>query len=155
MTEYAPTSVSKWTRPRGYDLWLCELTLHPLSLQYTLVCGALLEFQRYLREECSHTVEVEPREVALYVYGDSQRYIVIPQNAWTPDDHGTISHELHHATHLGLESNGITGTMNCTPTCRVISRNWWCARFLNYPRPVKAGVSDGNDHNRRAVDRGA
>lgn len=102
--------VSRWIKPKGYDLAVCEINSSMFVTSLVLIYGKFDEFKRFVRDRDNYDCDHD-NACAMYVTvkteGEIRNYILIQQNEWRATDYGTICHELHHFTHRALSNIGI------------------------------------------------
>lgn len=104
--------ITRWIKPKGYKVSLCEFKNSTFPINLILVFGDIKEFAKLVKERSDYDVEHVNTAQALFVHvkntvGEMDNYILITKNEWMADDYGTICHELHHFTHQALEQIGI------------------------------------------------
>lgn len=110
--ELREVAITRWMKPKGFKLSICEFSNKMFGLNLILVHGEIKEFSKFIKDKNDYTCEHESAK-ALFVWtknpksNETEHYIVITECDWYADDYGTICHELHHFTHFGLESIGI------------------------------------------------
>lgn len=109
--EMNETVISKWRKPKGYDLAMCELSVHPLKIYVNLVYGNYKIFKKFVKDKNAFDIEYDECTaicVSFKKEGIQWHYILIQKNEWRAEDYGTICHELHHLTHFTIGEKGVT-----------------------------------------------
>lgn len=103
--------IGPWLKPKGFDLYLCDVFNPMFDINLMLCFGSLKEFSRYILEREEYVVESKTA-LAMYVYTNKNdkrsNYLIFTENEWCAKDYGTIAHELHHFTHFALDAIGVT-----------------------------------------------
>lgn len=111
--ELQEVAITRWIKPKGYDLAVCEFANKMFGLNLILSFGSIQESRRLILSKTKYDIG-EESPLALYVWhkdnetGVSTRFLLITENDWTAKDYGTICHELHHFAHNALDTIGVT-----------------------------------------------
>lgn len=109
--EYTETIISKWIKPKGYDLSMTSISIECLRINVQLVFGEYSEFKKFIKDKHSFDIihnDCTAMVVTLNHEDLHWNYILIRENEWKSEHYGTICHELHHLTHFALTDKGIT-----------------------------------------------
>lgn len=102
--------ITKWLKPKGYDLAMTSINSEVFAVTVNLVYGKYDEFKKFIKEK--HGFDTEFKDcVAMCLRiqdnGVTWHYVLIQKNEWYAENYGTICHELHHLTHFVLDDKGI------------------------------------------------
>ncbi len=103
--------VSKWRKPKGYDLSFTDISCPSMKLTLNVMFGKYDEFKRFMKN--MHDFDtVHQACTAMCVMckkdGTAWHYILIQENDWTADHYNTLVHELHHFIHFALDDKGVS-----------------------------------------------
>ncbi len=108
--ENREVTITRWVRPKGYKLAVCEMSCNVFKSSLILCFGKSSEFKKFVKEYADYDCDIENAN-ALYVYtkikDETYNFILIQEFDYRAKDFGTLCHELHHFTHLSLERIGI------------------------------------------------
>lgn len=109
--EMKVTVIGKWHKFTDYNIYACDITNEMFKTNLILCFGDLKDFARLIKDQDEYDVE-HSDALALYCWttknGSRSNYLFFKENNWTAENYGVICHELHHFTHLVLESIGVT-----------------------------------------------
>lgn len=104
--------IGPWYKPKGFDLTFCQLASPMFGFVLNLVYGTYDEWEKFMVKYHDRSKD-NADSLAVYCWAtdpktqENVKYLLITQNTWSAKDYGTICHELHHFTHLALDTIGI------------------------------------------------
>jgi hypothetical protein len=94
--------ISRWVKPKGYDLAICELYNYMFGVGVTVVFGKMDEAKKFVKDRTEYEIEHDNAN-AMFVWAkhenEDKKFLLFTENNWAAEDYGTICHELHHFTH--------------------------------------------------------
>ncbi|MGV8131595.1 MAG: hypothetical protein ACP5N7_05855 [Candidatus Pacearchaeota archaeon] len=108
--EFKEVLISKWMKPKGYELEMTQLSLMAFGIYTNLIFGKYSEFKKFIKDKHNFDTEHEAcmaMVVQVKDKGVTWNYMLIQENEWSAENYGTIAHELHHLTHFVLSDKGV------------------------------------------------
>lgn len=109
--EFKEVVISRWIKPKGYQLSMTSIEVAALKITVNLVFGKYDQFKKFIKDNHDFDTVHEActaMVVTLKDEGVTWHYMLIQENEWTAEHYNTICHELHHLAHFVLSEKGIT-----------------------------------------------